>query len=50
MKRARRNFLRLAAGAVAFPEGRTPRVLADLVGSEVAKWVTLLRAAGVVAD
>jgi tripartite-type tricarboxylate transporter receptor subunit TctC len=32
------------------PESRTPRVLANLVGSEVAKWVPLLRAAGVVAD
>ncbi len=32
------------------PETRTPQVLANLVGSEVAKWVPLLRAAGVVGE
>jgi hypothetical protein len=32
------------------PDQRTPQVLADLVRSEVAKWVPLLRAAGVVAE
>jgi tripartite-type tricarboxylate transporter receptor subunit TctC len=32
------------------PAGRTPQALADLVGSEVAKWVPLLRAAGVVGE
>ena len=32
------------------PDQRTPQVLADLVKSEVAKWVSLLKAAGVVAE
>jgi tripartite-type tricarboxylate transporter receptor subunit TctC len=32
------------------PESRTPQVLATLVESEVAKWVPLLRAAGVVGE
>jgi tripartite-type tricarboxylate transporter receptor subunit TctC len=32
------------------PDQRTPQVLANLVGSEVAKWVPLLRAAGVVGE
>jgi tripartite-type tricarboxylate transporter receptor subunit TctC len=32
------------------PPQRTPQVLADLLKSEVAKWVPLLRAAGVVAE
>jgi tripartite-type tricarboxylate transporter receptor subunit TctC len=32
------------------PDQRTPQVLADLVKSEVAKWVPLLKAAGVVAE
>jgi tripartite-type tricarboxylate transporter receptor subunit TctC len=32
------------------PDLRTPRVLADLVNSEVAKWVPLLKAAGVVGE
>ncbi len=32
------------------PDQRTPQVLANLVNSEVAKWVPLLKAAGVVAE
>ena len=32
------------------PDQRTPQVLADLVSSEVTKWVPLLKAAGVVAE
>jgi tripartite-type tricarboxylate transporter receptor subunit TctC len=32
------------------PDQRTPQVLATLVGSEVGKWVPLLRAAGVVGE
>jgi tripartite-type tricarboxylate transporter receptor subunit TctC len=32
------------------PDQRTPQVLADLVKSEVNKWVPLLKAAGVVAE
>jgi tripartite-type tricarboxylate transporter receptor subunit TctC len=32
------------------PDQRTPQILAGLVNSEVAKWVPLLKAAGVVAE
>ena len=32
------------------PDQRTPQVLANLVGTEVVKWVPLLRAAGVVGE
>jgi tripartite-type tricarboxylate transporter receptor subunit TctC len=32
------------------PESRTPQVLANLVGSEIVKWVPLLRAAGVAGE
>jgi tripartite-type tricarboxylate transporter receptor subunit TctC len=32
------------------PDQRTPKALADLVRSEVAKWVPLIHAAGVAAE
>jgi hypothetical protein len=35
---------------MATAERHTPQVIADPVGSGVAKWVPLLRAAGVVAE
>jgi hypothetical protein len=38
------------AASMGLCKNRTPQVLANLVGSEVVKWVPLLRAAGEVAD